>query len=209
MTAARARDPAEQPWITRVRTALAARVPVKAEGEGKETRKAAVAVILRPGDDGEPEVFFIRRAEYPGDPWSGQVAFPGGRQEPGDASLEETAVRETLEETGIDLARNATLLGVLDDLSPRVHRIPSIVVTPYVMVLNSNTPLTLTLSPEVALAFWIPLAALSTGGSWRETEVLARGVHFNARAFDHEGHIIWGMTERMLAQLLMLLEEIS
>lgn len=201
--------PAEHPWITRVRTALAARSPVKAEGEGEGARTAAVAVILRAGDAGEPEVFFIRRAEYPGDPWSGQVAFPGGRHEPGDSSLEETAIRETLEETGIDLARNATLLGVLDDISPRVHKLPSIIVTPYVMVLNSSMPLALTLSSEVALAFWIPLAALSTTGSWRETEVLARGVHFNARAFDHEGHIIWGMTERMIAQLLSLMEEAS
>jgi 8-oxo-dGTP pyrophosphatase MutT (NUDIX family) len=171
--------------------------------EEPEVRKAAVALILRAGEDGAPEMLFIKRAEYPGDPWSGHVAFPGGREEPGDSSLAATATRETREETGIDLARDGTFIGTLDDLRPRVTRLPDVIVRPYIVLLNRYEPLTL--SDEVALAFWIPLAALKHPDSWRDTQILARGIQINARAFHHEGHIVWGMTERILGQLLAML----
>jgi 8-oxo-dGTP pyrophosphatase MutT (NUDIX family) len=171
--------------------------------EEEGVRKAAVALIFRAGDDGIPELLFIKRAEYPGDPWSGQIAFPGGREEPGDSSLADTATRETREETGIDLQHDGTFIGTLDDLRPRVTRLPDVIVRPYVVLLDRYEPLIL--SHEVALAFWIPLAALKETGSWRETQILARGIQINARAFHHEGNIIWGMTERILGQLLDLL----
>src|SRR5689334_17901368 len=59
-------------------------------------RRAAVALVLRVVS-GRLELLFVKRAEYAGDPWSGQVAFPGGRQEPVDETLWDTAVRETRE----------------------------------------------------------------------------------------------------------------
>jgi len=189
------------PMIARLRASLAARQPVEAEDE-PGVRKAAVALIFRGGHDGLPELLFIKRAEYPGDPWSGQVAFPGGREESGDHSLQETAARETREETGIDLAREGMVIGVLDDLRPRTVRLPAVVVRPYVAVLERTEPLEL--SSEVALAFWIPFDALADKASWRDDMVFARGVQINARVFRHEEHVIWGMTERILAQLLEL-----
>jgi 8-oxo-dGTP pyrophosphatase MutT (NUDIX family) len=64
---------------------------------GSDVPRAAVALVLRDGAPGEVELLFIRRAEHEKDPWSGHMGFPGGRAEPGDASLEATAVRETLE----------------------------------------------------------------------------------------------------------------
>lgn len=166
-------------------------------------RRAAVALIFRAGRDGSPELLFIKRAEYPGDPWSGQIAFPGGREESGDASLQQTAIRETREETGIDLGREGMLLGVLDDLRPRTVRLPAVVVRPYVAVLDRSEALEL--SAEVALAFWIPFGDLADKESWQQDTVFARGVQINARVFRHEDHVIWGMTERILAQLLELL----
>ena len=86
---------------------------------------AAVAVLIRP--DGA--VLFIQRAEYEGDPWSGHMALPGGRIDPGDDGAEAAARREVHEEVGVDLA-TATLLGELDqvaspDLAPRVCVSPS------------------------------------------------------------------------------------
>jgi 8-oxo-dGTP pyrophosphatase MutT (NUDIX family) len=187
--------------IVKLRSALEAHKPVGAEEEG--VRRAAVALIFRAGPSGSPELLFIKRAEYPGDPWSGQVAFPGGREEKGDANLSDTATRETREETGIDLVRHGTMIGTLDDLRPQTVRLPEIIVRPYVVLLNRFE--SLLLSDEVAQAFWVPLEALKHAQSWRDTTVLARGIQMNRRAFHYEGHVIWGMTERILAQLLVLL----
>ena len=81
---------------------------------------AAVAIALRDGDDGL-EALFIHRAVRVGDTWSGQIAFPGGRREPGDADLLATAIRETLEEIGVDLS-GAERLGIqqIDEIG-RAH----------------------------------------------------------------------------------------
>jgi len=188
--------------VVKLRAALDAHEALGEEVEAG-VRKAAVALIFRAGADGKPELLFIKRSDYPADPWSGQVAFPGGREEPGDGSLADTAARETREELGIDLERDGTFIGTLDDLRPRINRLPDVIVRPYVVLLKGYEPLIL--SHEVALAFWIPLAALKEAGSWRDTQVLARGIQINTRAFHHEGHIVWGMTERILGQLLALI----
>jgi 8-oxo-dGTP pyrophosphatase MutT (NUDIX family) len=189
-----------QPSVIKIRSALESHRPVIAEET--EVRRAAVALIFRLGSDDALELLFIKRAEYPADPWSGQMAFPGGREEAGDESLAETAIRETREETGIDLARDGLMIGTLDDLRPFTMRLPAIVVRPYVWLLDRNEPLVL--SAEVALTFWYPFAAMAQPESWHEETVSARGVQINARVFRHEENVIWGMTERILTQLLML-----
>jgi 8-oxo-dGTP pyrophosphatase MutT (NUDIX family) len=191
------------PDIVKLRAALESHSAVGAEKEDG-VRRAAVALIIRAGVDGSPELLFIKRAEYPGDPWSGQVAFPGGREEAADPTLADTVIRETREETGIDLVRDGTVIGALDDLRPQTVRLPAVIVRPYVVLLTGIEPLLL--SDEVALAFWVPLEAFKDAPAWQDTDVLARGVQMNRRAFHHHGHVIWGMTERILAQLLALLD---
>src|SRR5512147_2036461 len=74
-------------------------------------RQSAVSIVLREPASG-PEVLFIRRSEREGDLWSGHVAFPGGRVEPGEGPLE-AAIRETEEEVGIDLRAVAERIGAL------------------------------------------------------------------------------------------------
>jgi 8-oxo-dGTP pyrophosphatase MutT (NUDIX family) len=194
----------DHPDIAALRAKLQAREAVAVKID-QGTRRAAVALVFRPGESGSPELLFIKRAEYPGDPWSGQIAFPGGREEAGDANLAQTAIRETREETGLDLEKNALILGALNDLRPQTVRLPAIIVRPYVLLIGACPRLAP--SDEVALAFWIPLDALKRQESWKDTAVQARGVQMNRRAFMHEGHIIWGMTERILAELLALLGE--
>ncbi len=169
-----------------------------------ETPRAAVALILRVGQAQSPELLFIRRAQHPGDPWSGQVAFPGGRRERGDPDLRATANRETFEETGIDLAIDGSIVGALDEMRPSGAGIPQIVVQPYVAVLHRVTEILL--SDEVASVFWVPLELLRTKGSWGDSVVTAHGLEMTRRALHHEGHVIWGITERIITQLLDLLE---
>jgi len=191
------------PDIVRLRSTLESHTGVRADND-EGVRRAAVALIIRAGDNGAPELLFIKRSEYPADPWSGQVAFPGGREEAADPTLADTAIRETREETGIDLVRDGTVIGTLDDLRPNTVKLPAVIVRPYVVLLNRFEPLVL--SDEVALAFWVPLEAFKDAPAWRDTDVLARGVQMNRRAFHHQGQVIWGMTERILAQLLALLD---
>ena len=191
------------PDIVKLHSALESHKAVRADSE-EGVRRAAVALIFRAGESGMPELLFIRRADYPADPWSGQVAFPGGREETGDVNLANTAIRETREETGLDLDNDGTLIGMLDDLRPTTTRLPAIIVRPYVVLLKRLKELLL--SDEVAMAFWVPLASLRQVESWRDTTVLARGVQMNRRAFHHQGEVIRGMTERILTQLLALLD---
>ena len=188
------------PRITRLESALASRQPV--EVDDPAARNASVAILIRPGPD-DPEVFFIQRALYEGDPWSGQIAFPGGREEEGDSSRADTAMRETLEETGIDLAKSGFLIGALDDLHPRTVRLPAVVVRPFVfLVADPGEPV---LSPECSDSFWVPLSVLLDRSVWRDTTVTAGGMEMSRFAFHHEGFVVWGMTERILSGLLALI----
>lgn len=163
--------------------------------------RAAVALLLRPGPAG-PELCFIRRAERSGDPWSGHVAFPGGRAEPEDGSLEDTAVRETIEETGIDVRAGGRVLGALDDLVPRTPSAHPVVVRPFVAEVPAGTEVVP--NQEVAGAFWVPLRTLHLPETTRESVVLVRGEPIAVTSYRYDDHVIWGMTERILRQLIAL-----
>ncbi len=184
--------------MERVRRALDGYAP--REIAAPEARPAAVALILieRAG----LEALFIKRAVRTGDPWSGQVAFPGGRHEPADADLRVTAIRETREETGVDLA-GADPLGVLDDLYPRTPTLPPVRVRPYVFALTGAPRLTP--SDEVDRAFWVPLSRLSEPAVRREVKLLLRGEERVFPAYDLGEDVIWGMTERILTPFLELI----
>jgi 8-oxo-dGTP pyrophosphatase MutT (NUDIX family) len=120
--------------------------------------RAAVAVILREGREGI-EILFIRRAERADDPWSGHVGFPGGRVEAGDSDLGATARRETLEEIGLDLARDAELLGGLDEIRAMARGRPvDLAITPFVFHLQGGDDVSL--SAEVTSVHWLSLDAL-------------------------------------------------
>lgn len=169
------------------------------------TRWAAIALVLRPGATGAPELLMIKRAEMERDPWSGHVACPGGRQEPGDADLAQTAMRETWEETGVDLARVGRVLGTLDDISPRTPLLPPIVIRPFVVAVPSSVEIVQ--SGEVAEAFWVPLAALRERAAWGISTIQVRGENREESTFTHGEYRVWGLTERVLRQLLGRMDE--
>jgi 8-oxo-dGTP pyrophosphatase MutT (NUDIX family) len=120
--------------------------------------------------------------------------------EPGDRDLAQTATRETWEETGIDLTRVGRLLGTLDDISPRTPVLPPIVIRPFVAAVPSSVEIVQ--SPEVAAAFWVPLTALREQTAWGMGKVQVRGVEREVSTFTHGEFLVWGLTERVLRQLL-------
>lgn len=183
--------------LTTVRRALATHHPVQVDEPG--TLPAAVAIALVPGDDGL-EALFIERAERANDPWSRQIAFPGGRRDPRDRDLLETAIRETWEETGVELGE--TVLGSLDDLHPRTPVLPPVVVRPFVFGLASKPPIIP--SFEVHEAFWVPLIRLREPGTYREVTVTPHGMTLNVPAYVLGERVIWGMTERIVTPMLAL-----
>jgi 8-oxo-dGTP pyrophosphatase MutT (NUDIX family) len=159
------------------------------------SRRAAVALVLRDGGMGL-EVLFVRRSEHPRDPWSGHMAFPGGRAEPGDADGIATAERETLEETGLDLARNANLLGALDELQAMRRGGPvDLSIEPFVFRLC--VPTELSLSEEVVSVHWVPLSRLLSREHRGTVPIADGGPPLDRPCIQVEGQVIWGLTYRM------------
>lgn len=113
---------------------------------------------------GDPEALFIKRAARKGDKWTGHVALPGGRRDPEDADDQAAAVREALEEVGLELFKDVAVS--TGNLPQRVittawGKTPLMVLCPYIFVLTSHTIPPLRLQPsEVASAHWVPLRAL-------------------------------------------------
>lgn len=160
-------------------------------------RRAAVSVVLRPGAAG-PEVLFIERAERSGDPWSGHMAFPGGRMEAVDAHVRAAAERETREEVGLDLTR-ALHLGRLDDLEGHhAGRPVELVISAFVYQLEGPEPLGA--SDEVQEALWVPLGALLDPGSHVDyAHPLLRGALYPGIVVgDPQRHVVWGLTYRFV-----------
>lgn len=163
--------------------------------------QAAVALVFA-GSDTDLRLCFIRRATHPRDPWSGQMALPGGRAAPADASLCAAAVRETREEVGLALAR-ARYLGALPPI-PMVrggHPIGGSV-APFAFHLEGEPP-ELTVDPaEVAAAYWIAVRHLRDPGQRTVLPLTRNGVTRRLPAVRFGRHLIWGMTYRIVTPLL-------
>lgn len=162
---------------------------------------AAVAAMLRvPERSAHPELLFIKRADVEGDPWSGHIAFPGGRHDDTDESLVETAVRETREEIAVDLTQHGAIIGQLDDLAPHNPMLPRIIIRPFVAVVHHAVEVVP--SDEVAGHFWVPLPELRDPASFVEHELVHEGVRMRFPGYRVGPHMAWGLTERIVRQLL-------
>ncbi len=163
-------------------------------------RESAVLALLFP-QEGQWRTLLMRRPDYEG-VHGGQISFPGGRWEPQDASLEHTALREFMEETGaLD-----TRIEVLGPLSP-VYIPPSrSLVTPFVGIAEALAPV----APdprEVAELIHLPLELLLREDilKRREQFIQVMGRSVEIPYFDVHGHVVWGATAMMLAELRELL----
>jgi 8-oxo-dGTP pyrophosphatase MutT (NUDIX family) len=191
------------PTLGEIREALARHRPRVVDLAGRHA--AGVAMVLR-GDDGAPEVLLIERARRAGDPWSGHMAFPGGRVEPSDPHARAAAERETLEEVGLSLV-GAEALGRLDDLEGHsVGRAAGLVVCAFVYHLPD--PPELAASPEVEEALWVPLHRLRDPARQVPFRHPATGAQrFRGIVVGHpERQVVWGLTYRFLEGFFRLVE---
>lgn len=157
-------------------------------------RTAAVALMFAHGDEGL-ELCFVKRQEYPGDPWSGQMALPGGKRNPEDATAHDVAIREAHEEVGVTL--DATqLLGMMPGMSAGGGHGDPLTVFPVLYRLDGPGP-SLTIGEELAEGHWISVAHLWDNANWSTLEW--RGNQFPGIA--HGERIIWGFTLGVLRRL--------
>ncbi|HSN81005.1 MAG TPA: CoA pyrophosphatase [Polyangiales bacterium] len=186
--------------LPHVRSVLATRQPRELEHQ----KSAAVAMLLRETSSG-PEVLFIRRAESARDPWSGHMAFPGGRQSEGDPTLLDTAIRETSEEVGLDLSSEAEHIGQLDDLQAIARGKPQeTIIRPFVFEVHRESPLQVDYR-EVAEALWAPLLPLYRGEVDTVRPYQWHGTQIDFPAYDVEGRVVWGLTYQMLRSFFRIL----
>lgn len=192
--------------VAQVRAALAQRRP--REGNAPEAQPAAVALVLVEGTPPRGvELLLIKRAQQAGDPWSGQMALPGGRREASDVDLLATAVRETHEETGVVLERTQSL-GALDDLVPVAPTLPPVLVRPFVFAVagapGPGARPALVTNREVERALWVPLERFSDPDVRSDVTFTLRGVERTFPAYRLGDDVVWGMTERILTPFLGL-----
>lgn len=183
------------PTLSEIEKALRSYRP-RAVPAGNRT-PAAVAMLLRAASGG-PKMLLVERACHPGDPWSGDLGFPGGKLAAGDADLRQAAVRETREELRLDLAQ-AHYFGRLDDL-PGAH-LP-VVVRCFVF----RVPRDVALRPnqELQAAHWVPLATLYDPARqvmapvrFRQSDLLRPAISLPLPGRD----ILWGITYRLVMAL--------
>lgn len=161
-----------------------------------ERRRAAVALVLA-GPPAGLSLCFIRRAEREGDPWSGHMAFPGGRAHPEDPTPRAVAERETEEEVGLQLAPEH-FLGALSELPVRIGgQETGIRLSPFVYYLGTEAP-SLHLNYEVAAAYWVPLAHLWEPAHGTHLDVERHGRQMVYPAVCYADTVIWGLTLRVL-----------
>ncbi len=180
--------------LDRLAMLWSSRTPRQAPGEGR--RESAVALILRPDPD---RVLVVRRVTRESDPWSGQLALPGGHREPGDDSLLTTAIRETAEEVGVALTPDA-LRFTLDDLAPSTPVLPPIVVRPFAFFLEEEPAVVL--SGELDHAEWVSFEQLVQSGTRQARDLEVRGVTIRRTGYALPAGFLWGMTERILSPVV-------
>lgn len=162
--------------------------------------QAGVMVLVYPKKS-TLHILLNKRSQYV-DRHKGEIAFPGGAREKSDATIRDTALRETWEEMGI-IPDDVTVLGELDD----IVTISDFVVTPYV----GTIPAAYDFSPnvEVAEVIEVPVAALLDTAYLRDDVRLVNGKTRRRATYAYDGHLIWGATAMILEGFVQILDTID
>jgi 8-oxo-dGTP pyrophosphatase MutT (NUDIX family) len=159
----------------------------------------AAVVLLLTQMNQDFATLLVERTKSPSDPWSGQIAFPGGKRDSKDLSLKQTVIRETAEETNIDLTRNCRFLGVLENIRSTAK--PEMVVTPFVVLIEDEP--SIMLNEELVRYFWISVQAL------QKHKGIAKFSFGEVSAYIIKEKVIWGLTYRILEEFTKILEQAS
>ncbi|MFB3888615.1 MAG: CoA pyrophosphatase [Candidatus Bathyarchaeia archaeon] len=149
---------------------------------------AAVALILKPAKS-DYEILLVKRAENPKDPWSGQIALPGGKRDSKDADLRATVLRETREETGITL-KEKNLLGVLNVLESEPRR--NLCILPFAAFLEDDPQIHLS-ATELEAYMWVPYERII------RSETTVKFGFAKVAAYKLQNATVWGITHRILS----------
>lgn len=158
--------------------------------------KASVAVVLNIVNN-KMFVLFIKRTENPGDSYSGHVAFPGGKMNDSDTDQLDTALRETVEEIGVNLVENSTYLGRLDDLKPLSPSGPKFIVSPFIFLLKNEITFNIN-KDEVEKYMWVSFDHLSDINNMRVRYKEREDEIIEDYVYRYQEFLIWGMTGRIV-----------
>jgi len=173
--------------------------PRKIPGRRWMTR-ASVAVILRKNQAHGLEILLIKRAERSGDPWSGDMAFPGGKMDRTDQNIYQTALRELHEEIGLEAA-NLKQIGRLSDQVTKTHSgFRPMIISPFIFELNKQTDFEL--NHEVAEVIWVPLTHFSNLTNRKHMVWNVKGFKIKLPCYWFNNKRVWGLTLRMLDELI-------
>jgi len=162
----------------------------KLRAQGGENANAAVAILFRRAER-ELELLLVKRAEVPDDPWSGDMAFPGGKRIPQDRDIMHTVIREVREETNIDLEANL-FLGKMEIVFSTVR--PGYSVLPLVFL--QETEADIKINEELTSYLWAPFNKLERS---RDRTMIK---NLTATVFRVKGEVVWGLTYRIIENLL-------
>lgn len=190
-------------WILREALASYASDPDDPPVAEGDRIQAAVALVVRATDP--LDVLVIKRARHEGDPWSGHMALPGGRREPVDATLPATAVRETREETAVDLSRG-TRLGRLGALTPVSEELPRLTIHPFVYGVHADAEARVA-SPEVEAVHWVSLREIRDPDNMGTVRISLPGGSREFPCLRVAGEVVWGLTWRILEDFLEVYPE--
>ena len=166
---------------------------------GKNAHVAAVLILLYP-DKGSIHTVFMQRPDYDGI-HGGQISFPGGKIEPEDENVVQTALREAHEETGVD----NTKIRVIGTLTPLFIPVSNMLVTPVVGWIDEK-PVFNHQPEEVVFLIDADIKILLDPAIVRTKPLEIRGETFEVKYFDYEGNMIWGATAMILQELLIILK---
>jgi 8-oxo-dGTP pyrophosphatase MutT (NUDIX family) len=161
----------------------------------QQEANAAVSLLLKPSPE-DYEILFVKRVKRSTDPWSGQIAFPGGKHDPEDKTLKDTVIREIYEETGINLQED-NFLGVLKAINSKPSH--NIRILPFIVILKEIPVIKLN-ENELDRYFWTSYKKIAN------SEGVANLSNRKVPAYILGDDIVWGVTYRILRKFSEIIE---